>query len=95
MSIEQTVTFEQILFDLSLEVNKLISVKFVDNVECNKFVNKLFNYRRDNITYFREHNTLHIRLERNIGNISPVKFDIDYIHVKDNEFIRVSSLRGK
>jgi len=91
MNIQQTVTFEQILFDLSLEIKKVITIRFIDKTECSKFIPKLNSYNRDKISCFEAGNRLIIRLAKNDSGITLITRwdDDDYLHVKDNEFIRV------
>jgi len=84
-----TVNLDQILFDLSLEIKKFICIRFIDNVQCSKFISNLNRYNKDKITYSELGNgILIVRLAKNDNGMTIHDGRVDYLYVRDNEFIR-------
>jgi len=85
----QTFTFEQILFDLLLGLKECIRIEFTDKSELDRFLQVLAKKEEySKIMDFVENNGLNLN---NKGRFR-VKLQPDYLHIKDNEFIRVEDI---
>ena len=84
VDINNTITFEQILFDMVLGIRRCVRIKFADRTDINRFLLIVFKAEYADIIPFIDNTTLNLSI-----NGLKLTFGENYLHVKDNEFIRI------
>jgi len=86
---DKIITFEQILFELLLGLNECIRIEFADRSDIDPFL-QILAKRKDceKVMHFIDSNGLNLNIRGRIW----IKIGSDYLHIKDDEFIRVRDM---